>query len=260
LNLVTANGLCASLDVAGAPVHVNDCTADAGTLTIDQDPVILANGAATISATPDGNVVVPQGYATIFVLTRGPNLVIQQVSASPSFTVNAAGSYTIHTLIYEDDPNSPNFLDLSVVQFGTTTGVDVLNLVTANGLCASLDVAGAPVHVNDCTADAGTLTIDQDPVILANGAATISATPDGNVVVPQGYATIFVLTRGPNLVIQQVSASPSFTVNAAGSYTIHTLIYDDDPNSPNFLDLSVVQFGTTTGVDVLNLVTANGLC
>ncbi|MEL6649997.1 MAG: T9SS type A sorting domain-containing protein [Bacteroidota bacterium] len=35
------------------------------------------------------------------------------------------------------------------MQFGTTTGGDVLNIVTSNGLCASLDVAGAPVQVSD---------------------------------------------------------------------------------------------------------------
>jgi gamma-glutamylcyclotransferase (GGCT)/AIG2-like uncharacterized protein YtfP len=239
---------------------VQSCTADAGTLTIDQNPLVLAGGSATVSATPDGNIVVPTGYSTIYVLTSGANLVIEQVSATPNFVVNAAGNYTIHTLVYDADPNSANFLDLSVVQFGTTTGGDVLNIVTGNGLCASLDVAGAPVHVQSCTADAGTLTIDQNPVVLAAGSATVSATPDGNIVVPTGYSTIYVLTSGANLVIEQVSATPNFVVNAAGNYTIHTLVYDADPNSANFLDLSVVQFGTTTSGDVLNIVTGNGLC
>ncbi|MEM6801878.1 MAG: hypothetical protein AAF696_10780, partial [Bacteroidota bacterium] len=260
LGLINAGGICASLDVAGAPVHVNDCTADAGTLTIDQDPVVLANGSAMISATPNGDINIPTGYSSIFVLTSGSNLVIEAVNTTPDFTVNAAGLYTIHTLVYDADPNSPNFLDLGVVQFGTTTGGDVLGIVTANGICASLDVAGAPVHVNDCTADAGTITIDQDPVVLANGSAMISATPNGDINIPSGYSSIFVLTSGSNLVIEAVNATPDFTVNAAGLYTIHTLVYDADPNSPNFLDLGVVQFGTTTGGDVLGIVTANGIC
>jgi hypothetical protein len=260
LNLVVNNGLCASLDVAGAGVHVQDCTADAGTLAIDQDPVILANGSATVSATPDGNIMVPTGYSVIYVLTSGPSLVIEQVSATPSFTVTASADYTIHTLVYDGDSSSANFLDLSVVQFGVTTGVDVLNLVVNNGLCASLDVAGAGVHAQNCTADAGTLTIDQSPVHLNSGTATVSATPDSNIVVPSGYSVIYVLTSGSNLVIEQVSATPSFVVNSTDTYTIHTLVYDADPNSANFLDLSVVQFGTTTGGDVLNIVTGNGLC
>ena len=120
--------------------------------------------------------------------------------------------------MYNGDPTDPNFLDLSVVQPGVTTGVDVLNIVTTNGLCASLDVTGAPVHVQACTADAGTLTIDQDPVTLAGGSATVSATPDGNIHVPAGYSVLYVLTSGSGLVIEQVSTTaPSFTVNAAGS-------------------------------------------
>jgi hypothetical protein len=196
----------------------------------------------------------------IYVLTSGPNLVIEQVNAAPTFDVTAAGDYTIHTLVFDGDSTSPNFLDLSVVQFGVTTGVDVLNLINRNGLCASLDVAGAPVTVEACTADAGTLTIDQDPVTLLGSSATVSATPDGNIVVPAGYSVIYVLTSGPNLVIEQVNAAPTFDVTAAGDYTIHTLVFDGDSTSPNFLDLSVVQFGVTTGVDVLNLVTSNGLC
>ncbi|MEL6851365.1 MAG: hypothetical protein AAFP92_22780, partial [Bacteroidota bacterium] len=260
VNHIAAIGICAAVDLAGDDFTVLSCTADAGTLTIDQNPVFLQNGSASISATPDGNIHVPPGYSTIFVLTSGSNLVIEAVNATPDFTVNSTGTFTIHTLVYDGDPNSPNFLDLSVVQFGTTTGGDVLGLVTANGLCASLDVAGAPVHVQSCTADAGTLTIDQDPVFLQNGSAMISATPDGNINVPAGYSTIFVLTSGSNLVIEAVNATPDFTVNSTGTFTIHTLVYDDDPNSSNFLDLSVVQFGTTTGGDVLGLVTANGLC
>ena len=260
LNVVTANGICASLDVAGAGVHVQDCVADAGTLTIDFDPVSLVGGSANVSATPDGNINVPTGFSVIYVLTSGSTLVIEQVSATPSFTVTDTGDYTIHTLVYNADSSSGDFLDLSIVQFGVTTGVDVLNLVTANGICASLDVAGAGVHVQDCVADAGTLTIDADPVILTGGSATVSATPDGNINVPTGYSVIYVLTSGSNLVIEQVSATPSFAVTDTGDYTIHTLVYNADPNSSDFLDLSVVQFGVTTGVDVLTIVTTNGIC
>ncbi|MEM8890825.1 MAG: hypothetical protein AAGD28_22810, partial [Bacteroidota bacterium] len=261
LNYINTTGICASLDAAGAPVHVNGCTADAGTLTIDHDPVNLVNGSAHISATPDGNIHVPHGYSVIYVLTSGPNLVIEQVNTHPSFTVTTPGLYTIHTLVYDADAHSPDFLDLSVVVPGTTTGGDVLGIINSNGICASLDVAGAPVNVNGtCTADAGTLTIDQNPVVLANGSATVSATPDGNINIPNGYSSLFVLTSGSNLVIEQVGGNPSFTVNAAGRYTIHTLVYDADPNSPDFLDLSVVVPGTTTGGDVLGIVTANGLC
>ncbi|WP_250433900.1 T9SS type A sorting domain-containing protein [Hanstruepera flava] len=250
LNLINANGICASLDVPGAPVSVMECMADAGTLTADMNTVELVNGMATISATPDGNINVPDGYQTLFVLTEGAGLVIVNVNTEPSFEVTEAGEYTIHTLVY-----NPETLDLSIVEPGVTTGVDVLNLINANGICASLDVTGAKVAVMECMADAGTLTADMNPVELVNGMATISATPDGNVNVPNGYQTLFVLTEGADLVIVNVNTEPSFEVMEAGEYTIHTLVYN-----PETLDLSIVEPGVTTGVDVLNLINANGIC
>ncbi|MEM6318520.1 MAG: SdrD B-like domain-containing protein [Bacteroidota bacterium] len=229
------------------------CLAKAGTLTIDATPVELDNGAAKVSATPNGDVVVPDGFQTIFVLTKGTELVIEQVSATPEFTITEAGKYTIHTLVYD-----PTTLDLSIVVFGITTGVDVNGILQQGGgtICGSLDVAGAMVMVMEpvpCLADAGTLTIDATPVELADGAAKVSATPNGDVVVPSGFQTIFVLTKGMGLVIEQVNASPEFTVTEAGKYTIHTLVYD-----PSTLDLSIVVFGVTTGINVNGLLQQGG--
>ncbi|MCX7549863.1 T9SS type A sorting domain-containing protein, partial [Xanthomarina sp. F2636L] len=87
-------------------------------------------------------------------------LIIEQTAATPEFTVTAAGDYTIHTLVAEvTDNTDPNYLDLSVIVPGTTTGGDVLNIVTSNGLCAALDVAGAPIMVVE------NLSIDDNELI-----------------------------------------------------------------------------------------------
>ncbi|MEM7537146.1 MAG: hypothetical protein AAF639_33540, partial [Chloroflexota bacterium] len=126
------------------------CPANAGTLTAVASNVTLSGGSATISATPNGDIAVPAGYETLYVLTSGAGLVIEQTSTTPSFTVNAAGSYTIHTLVAETSDNAdPEFLDLSIVAPGTTTGFDVNGLLQQGGgsICASLDVAGAPITV-----------------------------------------------------------------------------------------------------------------
>ncbi|WP_248723696.1 T9SS type A sorting domain-containing protein [Seonamhaeicola sp. ML3] len=260
LTVVGNAGICASLDAAGAPVMVEACSADAGTLTADMDKVVLANGSATISATPNGDINVPYGYSKLFVLTSGEGLVIEQVGDMPEFTVDGAGLYTIHTLVYDGNAESANFLDLGIVKIGETTGVDVLTVVGNAGICASLDAAGAPVMVEACSADAGTLTADMDKVVLANGSATISATPNGDINVPYGYSKLFVLTSGEGLVIEQVGDMPEFTVDGAGLYTIHTLVYDGNAESANFLDLGIVKIGETTGVDVLTVVGNAGIC
>ena len=126
------------------------CTAEAGTLDANVTPVQLAGSSVTISATQDTAPTVPTNYEVAYVLTSGATLIIEQLGATPSFDVTSAGDYTIHTLVAElSDPTDPNFLDASVIVPGTTTGGDVLGIVTAGGLCAALDVTGAPIVVED---------------------------------------------------------------------------------------------------------------
>ncbi len=238
------------------------CTAAAGGLSADANPVQLSGINVTISATEAASPTVPTNYEVAYVLTSGSTLIIEQTGSSPSFDVTVAGDYTIHTLVAElSDSNDANFLDLSVVVPGTTTGGDVLGLVTNNGLCAALDVTGAPITVENCTAAAGTLTGDANPVQLSGGSVTISATEGASPTVPTNYEVAYVLTSGSTLIIEQTGSTPSFDVTAAGDYTIHTLVAElSDSNDANFLDLSVVVPGTTTGGDVLGIVTNNGLC
>ncbi len=230
------------------------CETDAGTLTADAGSLCLEEGTATISATPSGDAVVPDGYEVLYVLTSGAGLVIQDVSSDPSFVVDSAGLYTIHTLVYD-----PATLDLSIVEIGVTTGVDVFGLLIDGGgeICASLDVTGAPVKVEDCpeecTAFAGTIIGNPATNCFIDGSATFEALPQGDIVVPDGYQVIYVLTAGPELVIEDVNSEPVFTVTSLGQYIIHTLVYD-----PATLDLSIVEFGVTTGFDVYALLIDGG--
>ncbi|MBK8414450.1 MAG: hypothetical protein IPL22_08040 [Bacteroidetes bacterium] len=148
------------------------------------------------------------------------------------------------TLVY-----NPATLDLSIVTPGVTTGFDVNGLLVQGGgtICASLDVAGAQFTISN--PQAGTLTATASSVCFSGSGTLISATPNGDANVPAGYQTIYVLTSGAGLVIEQVNSSPSFTVTTAGNYTIHTLVYD-----PTTLDLSIVTPGVTTGFDVNGLL------
>nr|ARK11340.1 hypothetical protein A6C57_14000 [Fibrella sp. ES10-3-2-2] len=135
------------------------CTAKAGSLVATVSEVCASTmTTVTLSATDNGGRVVPANFAVRYVLTKGANLVIQQTSATPTFTVPAteAGIYTIHTLVY-----NPATLDLSVVVPGTTTGSDVLNLIHTKMICADLDVTGARTKVKYVPA----------PIILGSGKA-----------------------------------------------------------------------------------------
>jgi len=226
--------ICGSLDMTGAPVQVTvcvTCTANAGTLTAVASPVCVTNGSGTIAATVATPPVVPNGYSVGYAVTDA-NGVVQQIGLTPSFTVTAAGDYTIHTLVYD-----PQTLNPLLFTPGVTTAADVNALLIQGGgtICGSLDLVGAPVEAViclPCTADAGTITADATPVCLNGGSVTISATADGNSVVPSGYQTSYVLTQGAGLVILDVAATPSFTVTSGGNYTIHTLVFDPITGAP----------------------------
>ncbi|MBC3759313.1 T9SS type A sorting domain-containing protein, partial [Hyunsoonleella sp. SJ7] len=207
-----------------------------------------------ISATEDGNQVVPDGYSKIFVLTMGEALLIKGVNMdAPVFEVTEPGMYTIHTLVFDGRSDSPNFLDLGVVG-PTTTGVDVLNIVIENGLCASLDVTGAPVYVEEadsCDVSAGTLTASAEEV-CSTGEVVISAHPNNDAIIPNDYSVLYVLTQGEGLIIRQISETPEFTVVGGGHYTIHTFVFSTG------LDLSGVVPNVTTGFDVNALLIQGG--
>ena len=286
LDLLDNNNICAALQVPGTAVTVGDgnngggggtgnCTADAGMATVSATSVdIDSTGMATIMAMADGNQVVPMGYETAFVLTSGTNLVIEDFNTTGTFTVDAAGDYAVHVLVAElDDTDSPDFVDLSVITPGTTTGAEVLTLFGDANICAALQVPGTAVTVTDsggngnggggsCTAAAGMAMVDMTSVDLdSTGMATITATADGNQTVPMGFETAFVLTMGTDLVIQDFNTTGTFMVSMAGDYQVHVLVAElDDMDSPDFLDLSVITPGTTTGADALNLFASSGIC
>ena len=98
-------------------------------------------------AAPNGDAVVPAGYEMLFVLTTGQDLVLIDADAVPFFTLSDPELYTIHTLVYD-----PNTLDISAIEFGTTTAAEVAALLIQGGgnVCASLDLAGAQILVIDC--------------------------------------------------------------------------------------------------------------
>ncbi|MCB0668294.1 MAG: T9SS C-terminal target domain-containing protein [Saprospiraceae bacterium] len=243
--LVQGGGsICASLDVAGATYSIGP---DAGTL-VEVSGSCLDGGTAHLAADILEDPIIPEGFESLYVLTSGADLIIEQVNEIPEFEVTGEGRFTIHTLIYD-----PMTLDLTIITPGETTGVDVNNLLVQGGgsICGSLDVAGAVFEV--INPQAGTLAADSDFVCFDGTSAEISATVQGDQVIPEGYSQLFVLTSGDALIIEQVGPNPVFNVTQGGLYTIHTLIYD-----PATLDLSIVVPGETSGVDVNGLLVQGG--
>ncbi len=242
--------ICASLLVAGAEFHVDECPceADAGTLKPVSEECV--NGQRFLVAEEDQAPTVPDGFQVLYVLTSGDELLIQGVSETPEFTVDTTGQFTIHTLVFD-----PATLDLGIVEFGVTTGFDVNGLLIQGGgdICASLLVAGAEFHVDECPCVAEAGTLNAAGICIEGSLAQIFASPAGNAVVPHDFELIYVLTSGDELVIEAVNEKPEFIVQADRQYRIHTLVYD-----PETLDLNTIEFGVTTGFDVNGLLIQGG--
>lgn len=203
------------------------CDANAGSLTAARTPVCLIGASVNISATPDGNAVVPAGYQILYVLTSGSGLVIEQTSSTPSFDVSSIGLYTIHTLVYD-----PNTLDLSIVVPGTTTGFDVNALLIQGGgmICAALDVTGAPIVVEACKS-CSTPVLSNVVVVEAtcgnsDGRATVNVAGD---------PTIYTYTWSPN-----VSTTFTATNIPAGTYSV-TIADPADPAVCNLVEVFTVR-------------------
>jgi hypothetical protein len=147
--------------------------------------------------------------------------VIIDAAATPSFTVTATGDYTIHTLVYD-----PTTLDVSTVEFGVTTGVDVNGLLIQGGgeICGALDVAGAPIVVDEVVGLSESL----------NGSLSVYPNPNnGQFIVElngaEGVGTLNIMDMmGRTVYTEGVNFSGDFRHSldlnvASGSYILQVL-------------------------------------
>ena len=127
------------------------CTAASGSITLDNSilPVVNLNSIVNVNVALNGDAVVPAGFETAFVLSKpdvNNNLVIQNYTTSDSSFefngVSTVGSYRVHVLVF-----NATTLDLSSIQLGATTALDVQNTIVSNGLCASLEQNGVPFSI-----------------------------------------------------------------------------------------------------------------
>lgn len=207
LTVTDINGCSASttVNVTDECIPLN-CLAVAGDLTIDASPVCLVGGTATISATPNGNSTVPNGYATAYVLTLGG--VIQGTNTSPTFSVNTINDYVIHTLIYD-----PNTLNLSFIVPMVTTAQQVNDILIQGGgaICAALDLTGATASVINCNAPC---TLPEISNIVQTSSNCNDSTGNATVnVVGNNNDYTFAFSSG-NATANSVTGLPS------GTYTV----------------------------------------
>ena len=184
-----------------------ECNVNPGNLiTTIQNLCLPDAGSVVLTAATGTPPTVPTGYSVKYVLTKGTNLVIQQVSNAPTFTVNATGEYRIHTLVFDGNSANINFLDLSVVVLGTTKGGDVIGIINDRKLCAVLDATGVKFIVNPTPA----APAFAGKTICAGETAKIGL--DGPIILGVSYAWFNSPTATtPFAITQSIDVTPIVT-------------------------------------------------
>ena len=160
-------------------INPGDCIAKAGSL-VAQNPTVCGGSSTTVlvSATPNGGLVVPDGYKVQYLLTKG-GVILDNMSIA-LFTVSSdPAAYTIHTLVYNDNAADVNYLNLSLITKGVTTASDLVALIGTK--CAALDMTGANVNVS--TVNPPVVTPGGSVTVCSGGLASLTATGcDGGTV------------------------------------------------------------------------------
>lgn len=212
----------------------NPCGAHAPQMEMDSTLICLVNEQATLTATSNDQAEVPAGFELAYLLSTTNGLLIEQVSSAPTFTVNEAGIWRIHSLVYD-----PTTLDPAVIIPGTTYIYHLSAMLMQGGgaICASLTMNGAFVKTGDCgpppcEAVAGHLSLSADTVCYHDGMASAVATAQGDAVIPDGFNLVFLLAHGEDDAVIAALAPGSFTVYHLGTYHVHALVYDPTTLDP----------------------------
>ncbi|MBC7409168.1 MAG: DUF11 domain-containing protein [Arcicella sp.] len=186
---------------------ITNCNINVGTLTTNTPNFCLPTGGSVVlSATTTVPPIIPTGYSIKYVLTKGADLVIQQIANTPTFNLTSTGEYRIHTLVYDGNSANGSYLDLSTIVLGTTKGVDLISYIVQKSICAVLDATGVKFNVNpnpDSPVIAGATICAGSKVILGD---------KGPILLGISYAWFSSATAiTPFAITQSIEVSPAVT-------------------------------------------------
>lgn len=238
--------ICADLDLDGAIAIVSD--PDAGQVTALADNLCLTDGQGTLLAIADGNASIPTGYTLEFVLVSLPDEIIVQTGTTPAFSVTAGGFYAVYPVVF--DPLQVSLQQLVIP--GTTTLEQLRDVLTSSSAayCADVGTEGAEIRVDQ--PESGTLTATSTTLCL-DGPSVFSPVPNGDAVLPFGFAQVYLLSEGPDKVILAFSANPEFPILSSGIYSVHSFVFD-----PSTFSTTQITPGLTTIAEIQALLNVNG--
>ena len=124
------------------PIFCPECDIESG-YPVEPQKICAVNGQYEIFTEPN-TMVNTQGTFDIIYLLTNEDLVVIDLSIGPrTFFVTEPGVYRVHTLVAEvTDPTSPDFLDLDIIELGSSNLFIVGNCITNHDICADIDLPG----------------------------------------------------------------------------------------------------------------------
>ncbi|WP_299890032.1 T9SS type A sorting domain-containing protein [uncultured Lacinutrix sp.] len=119
------------------------CQAAAGNTITDETVFLIAPGVdnPVVTIIPGPDTVLPENYSYATLLSK--NNVIRYMATGLSLElVQPGNSFKVHLLVYD-----PTTLDINTITLGVTTTQDILDTITNNDLCASLDSEGVAITI-----------------------------------------------------------------------------------------------------------------
>ena len=124
------------------PIFCPQCEIESG-YPVEPQKICAVNGQYEIFTEPN-TMVNTQGTFDIIYLLTDEDLTVIDFSIGPqTFFVTEPGVYRVHTLVAEvTDPTSPDFLDLAIIEVGSSNLFVVGNCITNHDICADIDLPG----------------------------------------------------------------------------------------------------------------------
>ena len=141
---MTDANMCMSVDsVTITPTTCVGCFANAGTPQPHQEICVEEDGTADIFTDENDGILIPDGYEEVYILSDAALTIIDYHIGKTTFTVSSPGLYRVHTLIAEvTNQNSPDYLDLDIIEIGESNLFLVVNCIQDHGVCADFDFPG----------------------------------------------------------------------------------------------------------------------
>jgi hypothetical protein len=136
------------------------CSIEVGTVTLEDDLPCYGSSSFLLTFSQQGRFVLPSGFELAYLLAKKGEDVVA-VSNVPVFSFGDIGTYEVVALVYDPNPTSYDFFDITALTSQGITIEEIISLIDSQSLCAGITPALA-FDIENCSSLGGTIWRDQN--------------------------------------------------------------------------------------------------